>query len=80
VPIFSTAQKAKISAGSILVKQKKLEETAVKQELEQKIQGATALYIQYKKRLIVIIKKACLALHNLCRRQHKNYLPVTLII
>jgi cobalt-zinc-cadmium resistance protein CzcA len=49
VPIFSAAQKARISAGSILVKQKKLEETAVKQELQQKIQEATALYIQYKK-------------------------------
>ena len=57
VPIFSTAQKAKISAGSILVKQKKLEETAVKQELEQKIQGATALYIQYKKALDSYHKK-----------------------
>ena len=51
VPIFSTAQKARISAGSILVKQKKLEETAVKQELQQKIKEATALYIQYKKAL-----------------------------
>jgi cobalt-zinc-cadmium resistance protein CzcA len=57
VPIFSTAQKAKISAGSVLVKQKKLEETAVKQELEQKIQGATALYIQYKKALDSYHKK-----------------------
>jgi cobalt-zinc-cadmium resistance protein CzcA len=51
VPIFSTAQKARISAGSILVKQKKLEETVVKQELQQKIKEATALYIQYKKAL-----------------------------
>jgi cobalt-zinc-cadmium resistance protein CzcA len=51
VPIFSTAQKARISAGSILVKQKKLEETAVKQELQQKIKEATELYIQYKKAL-----------------------------
>jgi cobalt-zinc-cadmium resistance protein CzcA len=51
VPIFSAAQKARISAGSILVKQKKLEETAVKQDLEQKIKHATALYIQYKKAL-----------------------------
>ena len=51
VPIFSAAQKARISAGSILVKQKKLEETAVKQELQQKIKEATALYIQYKKAL-----------------------------
>ena len=49
VPIFSAAQKARISAGSILVKQKKLEETAVKQDVEQKIKHATALYIQYKK-------------------------------
>ena len=49
VPIFSAAQKARISAGSILVKQKKLEETAVKQEVEQKIQRATALFIQYKR-------------------------------
>jgi cobalt-zinc-cadmium resistance protein CzcA len=57
VPIFSSAQKAKISAGSILVKQKKLEETAVKQELEQKIQAATALYIQYKKALDSYHKK-----------------------
>ena len=51
VPIFSAAQKARISAGSILVKQKKLEETAVKQELQQKIKEATTLYIQYKKAL-----------------------------
>jgi len=49
VPIFSAAQKARINAGSILVKQKKLEETAVKQEVEQKIQRATALFIQYKR-------------------------------
>jgi cobalt-zinc-cadmium resistance protein CzcA len=51
VPIFSAAQKARISAGSILVKQKKLEETAVKQELQQQVQEATALYIQHKKAL-----------------------------
>ena len=53
----SAAQKARISAGSILVKQKKLEETAVKQELQQKVQEATALYIQYKKALDSYHKK-----------------------
>ena len=51
VPIFSAAQKARINASSIMVKQKQLEETAVKQELQQKVQEATALYIQYKKAL-----------------------------
>jgi cobalt-zinc-cadmium resistance protein CzcA len=60
VPIFSAAQKARINASSIMVKQKQLEETAVKQELQQKVQEATALYIQYKKALDGYHKKGLL--------------------
>jgi len=49
VPIFSSAQKAKINASNILIKQKKLEETAVKQETTQKMQNALTLFLQHKK-------------------------------
>ena len=57
VPIFSSAQKARVAASGILVKQKKLEETAVKQEWTQKMQHAVSLYLQHKKTLDSYIKK-----------------------
>ena len=49
VPIFSSAQKARINASNILIKQKKLEEKAVKQEVTQKMQNALTLFLQHKK-------------------------------
>lgn len=49
VPIFSSAQKARISASNIVIEQNKLEQLAVSQQLKANLNDAISDYIQNKK-------------------------------
>jgi cobalt-zinc-cadmium resistance protein CzcA len=49
IPIFSGAQRAKISANNMLVTQNKLERDAVKQQLSASLADASKLYLQSRK-------------------------------
>ena len=49
IPIFSSAQRARISASNIVIEQSKLEQLAISQLLKAKLKDAISQYIQNKK-------------------------------
>ena len=49
LPIFSGAQRARIAASDVLIKQNKLEQTAVNQQIGAMLNDAVLLYLQNKK-------------------------------
>jgi cobalt-zinc-cadmium resistance protein CzcA len=49
VPLFSSAQRARISASNIVIEQNKLEQLAVSQQLKANLKDAISLYLQNRK-------------------------------
>jgi cobalt-zinc-cadmium resistance protein CzcA len=49
VPLFASAQKARINAGNIAISQNKLEKQAVSQQLQTNLKDAISMYLQNKK-------------------------------
>ncbi len=49
VPLFASAQRARISASNIVIEQNKLEQLAVSQQLKANLKDAISLYLQNKK-------------------------------
>ncbi len=52
IPLFSSAQRSRIAAGSISVQQNKLEQIAVQQQLSANLKNLAARYVQNKSLII----------------------------
>jgi cobalt-zinc-cadmium resistance protein CzcA len=64
IPLFSSAQRSRIAAGSISVQQNKLEQIAVQQQLSANLKNLAARYVQ-NKNLIIKYQRTILPNANL---------------
>jgi cobalt-zinc-cadmium resistance protein CzcA len=48
VPLFNSAQKARVNAGNLAISQNRLEKTAITQQLQSNLKDAITLYLQNK--------------------------------
>jgi cobalt-zinc-cadmium resistance protein CzcA len=64
IPLFSSAQRSRIAAGSISVQQNKLEQIAVQQQLSANLKNLAARYVQ-NKNLIIKYQRSIIPNSNL---------------